>query len=397
MLPQRTIWAGPSHRGFYVPEDVRLHFAEIALVGQKHEESWKDRWLAYKQQYPQKARELDRRLAGELEPGWDDALVPYDALTQPMATRTAAGKALNIISDSLPELFGGSADLTSSNSVRLDKFPVYSPETPQGRNVHFGIREHAMGAILNGIAYHKGMLPFGATYLVFIDYLKPALRLAALSKLHTIWVMTHDSIYAGQDGPTHQPIEQLMSLRLIPNLVTIRPADANESIEAWKAAVLLKDHPVVLVLSRQDLPILDQTLYGSASGLHRGAYILADIGDKSPQIILIASGSEVELISEAGKQLAAKGYGIRLVSFPSWELFEMQDNDYQQSVFPDSILPRLAVEAGSTSGWQRWVGSTGKVIGIDHFGASAPAEVLAEKYGFTITNVIQKAEEILNK
>ncbi len=386
----------PVSPRFYVPGDVRTHFHQIAMQGERQELLWKERWLEYRKRFPQKSKDLIQCFSDEPAQDWDHFLIPFDSNTQPMATRTASGKALNILSASLPELFGGSADLTSSNNVRLNDFPIFTPDTPQGRNIHFGIREHAMGAIINGMAYHKGILPFGATYLVFSDYLRPALRLAALSKLHTIWVMTHDSIFVGQDGPTHQPIEQLMSLRLIPNVVVIRPADANEAFEAWKGAILTKGQPIVLVLSRQEVPVIDRTLYAPATGLHRGAYVLADLGLKKPQIILMASGSEVELIIEAGQQLARKGFGVRLVSFPSWEFFEGQNEAYQQTVLPDEIPLRLAVEAGVTSGWERWVGLRGKVIGINHFGSSAPSDVLAEKFGFNVKNVLQTAERLFD-
>jgi transketolase len=387
----------PISPRFYVPEEVHVHFRQVVLQGQKHEEAWKEQWITYQEKYTQKALELSRILSGELALGWDQALIPFDAQTQPISAKAAAGKVLNILCDSLPEIFGGSADLTSSNAVTLNKFQAYSPDFPQGRSMHFGIREFAMGAILNGMAFHQGMLPFGATFMVFSDYLKPALRVAALNHLHTVWVMTHDSIYAGEDGPTHQPIEQVMSLRLIPNVVTIRPADANEAMEAWKAAVQLKEHPVVLALSRRAVPVIDRKVYAPAAGLHRGAYILADIGSKPPQIILVASGSEVELIIEAGEQLASQGYGVRLVSFPSWELFKTQDVSYKQKVLPDDIPLRLAVEAGVTSGWEPWIGPKGIVIGIDHFGASAPPMVLAEKFGFTVKNVLQTAKNLLDQ
>ena len=385
----------PVSPRFYVPEEVHAHFQEVVLRGQKDEKAWQEQWLIYQNTNAQKAQELSRVLSGELAPGWDEALVPFDAHAQPISAKAAAGVALNALCASLPEIFGGSADLTSSNAVTLNQYKAYSPDFPQGRSVYFGIREFAMGAILNGIAFHGGMLPFGATFMVFSDYLKPALRVAALNHLHTVWVLTHDSIYAGEDGPTHQPIEQVMSLRLIPNVVTIRPADANEAMEAWKAAVLLKQHPVVLALSRKAVSVIDRSSYAPAAGLHRGAYILADLGNKAPQIILMASGSEVELILEAGQKLASQGYGVRLVSFPSWELFKAQEETYQQSVLPGGISLRLAVETGVTSGWERWVGPEGKVIGIDHFGASAPPKVLGEKFGFTVENVLETAVKLL--
>lgn len=379
---------------FYVPEDVRQHFAAVAEQGRKAEISWKALWAAYQEQHPCVANDLKRRLTGGLPNDWDHLINPIEGTTA-LATRKASGIALNALSPSLTELIGGSADLTSSNNASMADQAVYTPFCPQGRNLHFGVREHAMAAICNGLAYHGGMLPYCASYLVFTDYLRPALRIAALSRLHTIWIMTHDSFFVGQDGPTHQPIEHLMSLRLIPNLILIRPADANETLEAWKAAIRHTHNPVVLVLARQDVPVIDRKMYAPAEGVQRGAYVLADLGDGIPELILMASGSEVQLIVGVGEQLVAQGIAVRLVSFPSWELFQEQDKCYQQAVLPESIEKRIAIEAGVSTGWDRWIGKQGKVIGWDHFGASAPSDVLAEKFGFTVKHVLQVAKSLM--
>jgi transketolase len=385
----------PTTPRFFVPEDVRDHFKVITEVGRQYEESWNNLWDAYQKKYPNEADELTRRLIGKLPTDLEETLSAIKWSGGLQATRKVSGIVLNALSHSVSELFGGSADLTSSNGVALQDYPNYQSVSPHGRNLHFGVREHAMGAIINGLAYHGGMLPYCASYLVFTDYLRPALRVSALAHLHTIYIMTHDSIFVGQDGPTHQPIEHLMSLRLIPNMLTIRPADAGETLEAWRTILFHNDGPVVLSLARQGVPVIDRQKYASAKELQRGAYILADLGDKKPEIILMASGSEVQLIIEAGEQLAAKGVSVRLVSFPSWELFMKQDFTYQQSVLPDHIKMRIAVEAGVSIGWERWVGLMGRVIGMDRFGTSAPPEVLAEKFGFTTNHVMNIVYELL--
>jgi transketolase len=273
----------------------------------------------------------------------------------------------------------------------------FQSETPDGRNLHFGVREHAMGAIVNGMAVYGGVIPFGSTFLTFSDYMRPAIRLSAFSRYPSIWVFTHDSIGVGEDGPTHQPVEQLAALRAFPGLVVIRPADANETAVAWQVAIERRDGPTALALTRQAVPTLDRNIFAPASGLERGAYILKDLGDGKPQIILMASGSEVSLIIEAGKQLAAEGINVRLVSFPSWELFSTQDIGYQQTVLLPGVKARLAVEAGVRQGWERWVGSEGEVISVERYGASAPARVVFKEYGFTIENIVNKANKILGR
>ena len=313
-----------------------------------------------------------------------------------MATRSASGAVINAIADKFPELMGGSADLTPSNNTLIKSSKDYQAATPEGRNLHFGVREHGMGAILNGLALHKGVIPYGATFLVFTDYLRPAIRVAALSHVPSIWVMTHDSIGLGEDGPTHQPVEHLASLRVMPNLVVLRPADANEVAETWKVAVSRKQGPTLMALTRQNVPTLDREKFAPASGLHKGAYVLTDLGNGKPDIILMASGSEVGLIVKAGEELAAEGVNVRLVSFPSWELFRQQDQTYKNSVLSPEVPVRLAVEAGSTFGWKEWVGDKGDTIGLDRFGASAPAKILFEKFGFTVDAVVEKAKGLLS-
>jgi transketolase len=279
----------------------------------------------------------------------------------------------------------------------MNNSPAFGPDSHEGRNIHFGVREHGMGAVVNGMAYHGGVIPFGATFMVFSDYMRPPLRVAALSHLGAISVFTHDSIGVGEDGPTHQPVEQMAALRAIPNLIVLRPADANEVREAWQVAIENRHRPTALVLTRQNLPTLDRTVYALAGGLQKGAYVLADLGASpgKPQVILMASGSEVSLIVEAGQRLAANGVAVRLVSFPSWELFAQQDAAYQDAVLPADVTARLAVEAGVTLGWHRWVGSKGRVLGIDRFGASAPAATVFKEFGFTADNVERIATELL--
>jgi transketolase len=385
----------PLEPRFYIPEDVLAHFREAVDRGAQAEAEWQERLDAYHAAFTEKAAELERRLAGELPENWEADLPAFPADAKGMATRSASGKTLNVLAAKIPELIGGSADLTPSNNTWLEGYPDFQSTTPQGRNFHFGVREHGMGAVVNGMALHGGLIPYGATFLVFSDYMRGAIRLSALSHIPSIWVFTHDSIGVGEDGPTHQPVEHIAALRAIPNLVVIRPCDANETVEAWKWAIGHRGGPTALILTRQAVPILDRSIYTPASELARGAYVLADIGDVQPELILMASGSEVGLIIEAGLRLAAEGVNVRLVSFPSWELFEAQEAEYRQAVLPPSVRARLAVEAGAAQGWERWVGDGGAVIAMDRFGASAPAKVLLEQFGFTVENVIAKARELL--
>jgi transketolase len=309
----------------------------------------------------------------------------------------ASGKIINAIAAKLPELVGGSADLAPSNNTWIQNSQAFEPGDRGGRNFHFGVREHGMGSIVNGLALHGGVIPFGATFLVFSDYMRPTIRVSALSHIHSTWVFTHDSIGLGEDGPTHQPVEQLAALRCIPNLVVIRPADANEVRVAWKSAVERQNGPTALALTRQALPTLDRKEYSPAEGLAKGAYVLKDLGEGKPQVIFMASGSEVSLIIEAGKRLAQEGTAVRLVSFPSWELFEKQSREYQESVLLPDVPLRVAVEAGVEQGWEKWLGQSGVMIGMHGYGASAPAKTLFEKFGFTVENVYQQARQLLGK
>ena len=369
---------------FFIPDDVLAFYRKAVDRGRELEADWKMRREAYARLFPDLGTELLRRLNGELPEGWESALPTFPADAKGMATRAASGKVINALAPKLPELIGGSADLAPSNNTKIDGSPAFQKDSYAGRNFHFGVREHAMGSILNGMSVFGGVIPYGATFLVFADYMRASVRLAALSHYPSIFIFTHDSIGLGEDGPTHQPIEHLTSLRLIPNLVVLRPADANETAQAWKVAISRRNGPTVLALTRQNLPTLE-----SPALVEKGAYVLKDFG--TPEIILMASGSEVSLILEAAQKLAEEGKGVRVVSFPSWELFEKQDEAYRESVLPKSIQKRLAVEAGATLGWERYAKS---VIGIDRFGASAPAKVIFEKLGFTVANVIAKAKEL---
>jgi transketolase len=369
---------------FFIPNDVQVFYRSALDKGLGYENEWKMRLEAYIRLYPEAGRELRRRLSGELPQGWKTALPVFPADPKGMATRAASGKTINALAAILPELLGGSADLAPSNNTKIDGAPVFQKDSYNGRNFHFGVREHAMGSILNGMAVFGGVIPYGGTFLVFSDYMRPAIRLAALSHYPSIFIFTHDSVGLGEDGPTHQPVEHLMSLRLIPHLVVIRPADANETAQAWKVAIARRTGPTALLLTRQAVPVLE-----TPASVEKGAYVLKDFGN--PEIILMASGSEVSLVLEAAKKLADEGRGVRVVSFPSWELFEMQDTAYRESVFPKRIQKRLAVEAGSSLGWERYAPS---VIGIDRYGASAPYKVIFENLGLTVENVVAKAREL---
>jgi len=387
----------PVEPSFYIPTEVLDFYRQAVSKGAEYEYDWRKRLSAYQQAHPQLASELENRLAGKFPENWAEGLPEFPADPKGMASRSASGKVLNSLAEKLPEIFGGSADLAPSTNTWMNSSDAFASDCSEGRNVHFGVREHAMGAIVNGLAYYGGMIPFGATFLVFSDYMRPAIRLSALSHLGSIWVFTHDSIGVGEDGPTHQPVEHLAALRVIPNLLTLRPADANEVREAWKIAIENRRRPTALVLSRQNLPTLDRQVFSPAEGLRRGAYVLADLGQKEPQIILMASGSEVGLIVDAGKRLAEAGIAVRLVSFPSWELFAEQDEAYRKAVLTPEIELRLAVEAGVTIGWQRWVGDKGRVLGLDRYGASAPGGEVFKHLGFSVEKVEQLTREILGK
>lgn len=382
----------PPEPKFYIPEDVLNLYRQALARGAEWEADWRLRFDAYQRLYPALGSELRRRLDGELPQGWSAALPVFPRDSKGMATRAASGKVINALAPVLPELVGGSADLAPSNNTWIQGEAAFQKDAPHGRNLHFGVREHAMGAALNGMALHGGLIPYGGTFLVFSDYMRPAIRLASLSHLPVIYVFTHDSIGLGEDGPTHQPVEHLAALRAIPNLVVIRPADANETVQAWKVAIENRRGPTALVLSRQSLPIFEAADFPM---VEKGAYVLADMGEGEPQVILMASGSEVSLIYEAGARLAAEGLCVRVVSFPSWELFEAQEEAYRQMVLPDRVRTRLAVEAGVRLGWERYVGASGRVLSLERFGASAPGKVLFEKFGFTVENVIANLWEML--
>jgi transketolase len=402
----------PLEPDFLLPESALAHFREALDRGAKAESEWNGRLDAYAKASPDLAKELQGRLRGELPAGWDADIPVFPADAKGIATRVAGGKVMNALAPKLPALFGGSADLDSSTHTNLKGLGDFNPDSAPGqdmqgsdsagwnyagRNLHFGVREHAMGAIANGLAVHGGFLPYGSTFLIFSDYMRPAIRLAALMGVHVVHVFTHDSIALGEDGPTHQPVEQLASLRAIPNLTVIRPGDANETAVAWKVAVESTRHPVLLALTRQDVPTLDRTRYASADGVRRGAYVLNDAKDGKPSLILIASGSEVGLILAAADQLQANGVAVRCVSMPSWELFDAQPQSYRDEVLPPAVTARLAVELGVAQGWDRYVGAQGDMLGIERFGASAPAGVLLREYGFSVDNVVQRANALLGR
>ena len=374
----------PKEPRFFIPDDVLEFYRKAVDRGREIEYDWKMRFDAYKRIHPALGAELQRRLNGELPENWTSALPVFPVDAKGMGSRVASGKTINAIAATLPELIGGSADLAPSNNTKIDGSPAFQKDSYQGRNFHFGVREHAMGSVVNGMAVFGGVIPYGATFLVFADYMRPAIRLAALSHYPSIFIFTHDSVGLGEDGPTHQPIEQLTSLRIIPNLVVIRPADANETAQAWKVAIERRNGPTVMALSRQNLATMDATVQ-----VEKGAYVLKDFG--TPEMILMASGSEVGLILEAAQKLADEGRGVRVVSFPSWELFEKQDEAYRESVLPKNIQKRLAVEAGVGIGWERYAKS---VLSIERYGASAPAKIIFEKLGFTVDNVVAKAKEL---
>jgi len=381
-------------KSFNVPAEVLAYYHEKGAKGAVTEKKWNDLFAEYKTKFPELAAEYEAAVAGELPKGWKDKLPVFKAADGKLATRMASGKVLNAVAGSFPNLIGGAADLAPSTETNLKEYSSFTSEDRGGRNFHFGIREHAMGSAMNGMALTKGVVPFGATFLMFSEYMRPPIRLAAIMKISPIFVYTHDSIGLGEDGTTHQPIEQLASLRSIPNITVIRPADANESAHAWRVALEHKGGPVVLIFTRQGLPILDQDKYGKAENLEKGAYILSD-SEKTPQIILMATGSEVALIMDAQKKLTEEGIAARVVSMPSWELFEKQSAAYKESVFPKAIKKRLAVEMASPMGWHKYTTDEGDTLCMTTFGESAPAEELYKFFGFTVDNVVKKAKALL--
>ena len=380
----------PSLEPFHVPEEALDHWRTARSRGARLETEWRKRWDAYRAAEPDLAAELDRRFTGRLPEGWDSALPsfgPKDA----QATRAASGKVLNAIAPRIPELIGGSADLTGSNNTEIKGAGVFNASNHAGRNFHFGIREHGMGAAMNGLALHGGFIPFGGTFLIFSDYMRPSIRLAALTHLRVIYVFTHDSIGLGEDGPTHQPIEQLTALRAIPNLAVIRPSDPTEVVEAWRAAVMHRIGPVALALTRQKVAVIDRTKYAAAAGLHQGGYVLAD--SKDPDVVLAGSGSEIEQVIGAYEQLKAEGRRPRAVSMPCLEYFAKQPESYRRSVLPAGV-PIVAIEAGSPQSWDGLVGDDGAIIGIERFGASAPYQRIYKEFGLTVENVVATAKRL---
>jgi transketolase len=381
-------------KSFVVADDVVDYYRSKGNSGVKKEQDWKDLYSKYKEKYPVEAAEYELLTSGKLPEGWKDSLPVFKPDPKGIATRKASGKTLNAVADKLPLLIGGSADLAPSTDTELDSFKSFSDENHGGRNFHFGIREHAMGAVLNGMALTKGMIPFGATFLIFSDYMRPPIRLAAIMKIRPVFIYTHDSIGLGEDGTTHQPVEQLIGLRSVPNMTVIRPADANETAQAWRIIIEFSGGPVALVLTRQNIPIIDQEKYAKATNLEKGAYILSDC-ENEPQVILMGTGSEVHLLLEAQEKLKQESINARVVSFPSWEIFDKQSNDYKEKVFPKNIRKRLAVEAGSPIGWCKYVTDEGDVLGITKFGESAPGDEVMKEYGFTVENVVAKAKALL--
>jgi transketolase len=402
----------PAEPPFYLPAEAISLFRKSLANGSRAEEEWNRKMSVYENVYPELASELKKMICGTVPEGWDSRIQAFETDHKGIATRTALGRMMNLTAPQLPSLIGGSADLDPSTFTALKGMGDFgNPDSfsadPQGssgggwnysgRNFHFGVREHGMGAILNGLALHGGVVPYGSTFLVFSDFMRPAIRLASIMGLHIIYIFTHDSIGLGEDGPTHQPVEQLFSLRAIPGLVVIRPGDANETVEAWKAAVEIKGHPVALILSRQNIPVIDRAKYSDASGLRKGAYILAEADAGIPELILIATGSEVSLALAAREALAGKGISARVVSMPCWELFEEQDPEYKNKILPAHIKARLVIEAGCSFGWCRYTGDGGGSVCIDHFGASAPGEVLMEKFGFTVENIVKNSLKLLKR
>ena len=402
----------PDDLFFYIPRNVLTHFRKAIPLGAKYEKEWLKVLTAYEKKYPKLAGQLHQIIKKQLPKDWAHIIPAFPADSKGLSTRVASGKVMQAISATIPGFLGGSADLNPSTMTELINFGNFeNPATHKGdlqgtvdggwnyagRNIFYGIREHAMGGISNGLAAFGGLIPFSATFLTFSDYMRPPIRLAALMQLQVIYVFTHDSIALGEDGPTHQPIEQIASLRAIPRLIVIRPADANETAVAWRVAIEKRHHPVALILSRQSLPTLDRKVYSSAQGLSKGAYILADPPKGKPHIILIATGSEVSLVVAAKKKLEKKNIRVRIVSMPSWELFEEQSTKYKESILPSSIPLRLAVEAGVAQGWERYVGDKGSVLSVEKFGASAPGETVMHHYGFSVENVCRLARALLKK
>ncbi|PJW16020.1 MULTISPECIES: transketolase [unclassified Geobacillus] len=382
---------------FYVPDEVYAHFREtVQEAGAKKEAEWNERFAAYERAHPELAAQLKQAIEGKLPDGWEAALPVYEA-GKSLATRSSSGEVINAIAKAVPQLFGGSADLASSNKTLIKGGGNFLPDSYEGRNIWFGVREFAMGAALNGMALHGGVKVFGGTFFVFSDYLRPAIRLAALMGLPVIYVLTHDSIAVGEDGPTHEPIEHLASLRAMPNLSVIRPADANETAAAWRLALESTDKPTALVLTRQDVPTLPTTAQLAYEGVKKGAYVVSPAKNGAPEALLLATGSEVSLAVKAQEALAADGIDVAVVSMPSWDRFEAQPKSYRDEVLPPAVTKRLAIEMGASLGWERYVGAEGDILAIDRFGASAPGEKIMAEYGFTVDNVVRRVKALLGK
>ncbi|MBP1932571.1 transketolase [Ammoniphilus resinae] len=387
---------GWDHEPFFVPEEVKDYFAALKAESEKKNAAWDEKLAAYKKAFPELGQQLEQAIHGELPAGWDKDLPVYQPDAPKMATRESSGIALNAIAKNLPTLFGGSADLASSNNTNLKGYDVFHQPNYAGRNIWFGVREFAMGAAMNGMSLHGGVRPFGGTFFVFSDYLRPAIRLAALMGQPVIYVFTHDSIAVGEDGPTHEPVEQLPSLRTMPNLIVMRPADTNETMEAYRYALSQKESPVAMILTRQKLPTLEGSATKAREGIAKGAYVLADPANgEKPQVLLLATGSEVSLAVESQGALSEKGISARVVSMPSWELFEKQSQEYKDSVIPPEIKARVAMEMAQPLGWERYTGDQGAIIGINEFGASAPGDRVIKEYGFTVENVVNHVEKVL--
>ncbi|MEP7012325.1 MAG: transketolase [Acidobacteriota bacterium] len=386
----------PEDAKFLVPDEAREPFAAARENGKKLAAEWRELFGNYAAAHPETAKDFSDRLAGNLPAGWEEALPKFATTDAPIATRTASGKVLAAIAPKLPQLIGGSADLTPSNNTQVKGWSDFEAGNRSGRYLRFGVREHGMGAILNGITLSKQWIPYAGTFLIFSEYMRPPIRLASLMGIGPIFVYTHDSIFLGEDGPTHQPIEQLAALRAIPGLTVLRPADANETAEAWRFAINHRSGPTALALTRQNLPILEGTVAHAAEGVPHGGYVVADAPEgQSLAAILLATGSEVSLCVETHRALAAEGIATRVVSLPSWELFAAQTQEYRDLVIPPAIKKRLAVEAASPFGWHRWVGDGGDILGIEGFGSSAPYKALAEKYGFTVENVTARVKKLI--
>jgi len=401
----------PLEPEFYVPEEASAHFRHVIEKGAKLEKEWNSMFEAYSKKYPELMTELDNMMNSRFPDGWDKDIPVFPPDAKGIATRAACGQVMNATVNYIPSLIGGSADLNPSTNTALKGKGNFQPPDGDdkvqgavsgewgygGANIAYGVREHAMAAISNGISLHGGLIPFASTFLIFSDYMRPAIRLAALTKLQIIYVFTHDSIGLGEDGPTHQPVEHLSSLRAMSNLLVIRPADANEAAEAWKIAVTHKSGPVALIMTRQKVPVIDRQKYKSASELAMGAYVIADCSSCMPEIVLIATGSEVHIALAAYEKLNAEFIDVRVVNMASWELFENQSDEYKNTVFPPEVKKRIAIEAGASHGWHKYVGMDGVIIGVDRFGASAPGNIVLEKLGFTVENVIMKAKELIGK